>query len=144
MSTFDADTFMNSQFEGEMETKYHPIPVADDYVASITKVEPRMAGDKPVLEVTWATTDARAVEATGQDTPTVRQTIWLDLNASGALDMGRGKNVGLGRLRAAVNQNNPGQPWQAGMLIGQSAMIKITHRMYQNEPQSQVAAVSAL
>lgn len=144
MSTFDADSFMNSQFEGEMETKYYPIPVADDYVASISKVEPRMAGDKPVLEVTWQTTDPRAVEATGLDTPQVRQTVWLDLTEAGSLDLGRGKNVGLGKLRAAVGQNNAGQPWQAGMLIGQTAKIKITHRMYLGEAQAQVAAVAAL
>lgn len=143
MSTFDADAFMNTQVTGENATKFEPVPQGD-YQASIVKLEPRTAGDKPVLEVTWQTTDARAVEATGMETPQIRQTIWLDMTEAGSLDLGRGKNVGLGKLRAALNQNQAGQPWQPGMMIGQSAMVKVTHRPYNGEIFAQVGAVSAL
>lgn len=146
MSTFNPDQFMNTQIDGELSTKYEPIPVGD-YQASIAKVESRLAGDKPVLEVTWQTTDPRAVEATGMDTPTVRQTIWLDINeATGSLDMGKGKNVGLGKLRASLNQNTPGQAWAPGMMIGQSATIKVTHRPGKEagELYANVAAVTAM
>lgn len=146
MSTFNADTFLNTQVNDSNATTFEPIPVGEDYQASIAKIEPRMAGDKPVLEVTWQTSDPRAVEATGMDTPTVRQTIWLDVTESGGLDLGRGKNVGLGKLRAALNQNQPGVAWAPGMLIGQSAMLKISHRAGKSpdEVYAQVAGVTAL
>lgn len=146
MSTFNPDQFMNTQIEGESSTKYEPIP-AGDYQASIAKVEARSAGDKPVLDVTWQTTDPAAVEATGMDTPTVRQTVWLDINEqTGSLDMGRGKNVGLGKLRSALGQNQPGVAWAPGMMIGQTAIIKVNHRPGKEpgELYANVAAVTAL
>ena len=59
--------------------------------------------------------------------PTVRQTIWLDLTESGSLDFGKGRNVGLGRLRDALGQNETGKPWQPGMMVGGVAKIKVTH-----------------
>jgi hypothetical protein len=145
-STFNPDQFMNTQIEGESSTKYEPIPPGS-YQASIAKVESKLAGDKPVLDVTWQTTDPAAVEATGMDTPTVRQTIWLDINeATGGLDMGRGKNVGLGKLRAALNQNNPGQAWAPGMMIGQAALIEVNHRSGKEpgEIYANVKAVTAM
>jgi hypothetical protein len=141
-STFNPDQFLNTQIDGENDTVYVPIPVGD-YQASISKIEPRLANDKPVLEVTWQTTDQEAVEATGLDTPTVRQTVWLDLNESGGLDMRRGKNVQLGKLREALDQNHAGVAWAPGMLIGQSAIIKIKHNPGK-EPGEIFANVSAV
>lgn len=145
-STFDPDTFLNTETNEANDTVFAPIPEGEDYTAAIDKVEPRTAGDKPVLEVTWATTDPRAVEATGMDRPTVRQTIWLDVNEAGGLDTRRGKNVGLGKLRAALNQNTPGAPWRPGMLVGQVAKIKVTHRSGKTpgEVYAGVGAVTAL
>jgi hypothetical protein len=145
MSTFDPDLFMNSQTTEANDTTFAPVPVGT-YQAAIAKVEPRLANDKPVLEVTWNINDQTARDATGLETPTVRQTIWLDVNASGGLDNGRGKNVGLGKLRAALNQNQAGQPWAPGMLIGQPASIQVTHRNGKEPGQvfAQVGAVTAL
>lgn len=145
MSTFDPDQFMNTQTNESNDTAFVPIPVGE-YQAAATKVEAGTAGDKPVLNVTWAITDQAAKDATGLDSPTVRQTIWLDLNGQGGLDNGRGKNVGLGKLREALSQNRPGQPWSPGQIMGQVANIKVTHRNGKEpgEVYAQVAAVAAL
>lgn len=59
--------------------------------------------------------------------PSVRQTLWLDTTESGGLDFGKGKNVGLGRLREALGQNAPGKPWAPGMLVGGVAKVKVSH-----------------
>lgn len=145
MSTFNPDQFMNQQTTEANDTNFEPIPVGE-YQAAITKIEPREAGGKPVLEVTWAINDQGVKDATGLDNPTARQTIWLDIGASGGLDNSRGKNVGLGKLREALGQNQAGQAWNPGMLNGQVANVKITHRSGKEPGQifSQVAAVAAL
>jgi len=81
-----------------------------------------------------------------QAEPRARQTVWLDVDESGGLDFGRGKNVQLGRLRAAVNQNNAGEPWQPNMLLGQTARCTIKHRLNttDNSMQADVKSVAAL
>lgn len=144
-STFDPDMFMNTQTTDANDTQFAPVPIGH-YQGAITKVEPRTAGDKPVLEVTWAISDQAARDATGLENPTVRQTIWLDVTPQGGLDNGRGKNVGLGKLRSALGQNTPGQPWSPGMLIGQAAGLEVSHRSGKEpgEVYAQVKAVTAL
>lgn len=126
-STFDPDMFMNQQTADANDTQFVPVP-EDDYPAVIKEIKAGTAGDKPVLNITWAIDSEAAREATGLESPTVRQTIWLDLTDQGGLDMGKGKNVGLGKLREALGQNTPGQPWSPGMLSGQVAIIKVEHR----------------
>ena len=143
-STFDPEMFMNQQTTDSNSTTYTPVP-EKELQAYIKDVKAGTAGDKPVLNVTWATDDAEAREATGMDEPTVRQTIWLDLTPQGGLDMGKGKNVGLGKLREALGQNEPGQPWAPGMLFGQAAMISVKHRAGKDgEVFADVKAVAAL
>jgi hypothetical protein len=62
-------------------------------------------------------------------TPRVRQDIWLDQDANGDLDYSKGKNVGLGRLREALGQNQPGQAWSPAALKGAGpAMLVVTER----------------
>lgn len=61
--------------------------------------------------------------------PIITQSIMLDVTSEGALDMGEGKNVQLGRLREAVGQNASGKPWTPAMLIGQMARINVKHRI---------------
>lgn len=126
-SAFDPDLFMNTTTTDANDTTFVPVP-AGVYPASIDSVTPRTAGDKPVLEVKWIIDSNEAREATGMEKPSVRQTIWLDVTAQGGLDMGKGKNVGLGKLREALGQNKPGQAWAPGMLVGQVAQVQVGHR----------------
>ena len=46
-----------------------------------------------------------------------------------------GTNVDLGRLRAAANLNNPGQPFNLNMLIGQPVKVLVTHRQNPDNPE---------
>lgn len=126
-SAFDPDLFMNTSTTDSNDTNFVPVPTGE-FNAVIDEVKPGMAGDKPVLKVKWLIDDAEVREVTGQEKPAVTQTVWLDLTAGGGLDMGKGKNVGLGRLREALGQNTPGKPWGPGMLMGQVARVQISHR----------------
>ena len=71
-------------------------------------------------------------------------TIWLDVRADGAgLDMSEGKNVGLGRLRAALDQNSGA--WNPLMMKGKGpVMIKVGQRSDKNDPTVKYAEVQRI
>lgn len=92
--------------------------------------------------------DARAREVTGRDKVSVRYSCLVDLSADGrGLDMSKGKNIGLNRLREAVGQNTPGRPWSPSMLIGQAVKAKVKNVPDANDPsilRDEVEAVAPL
>lgn len=149
MSQFDPDAFMNTQFTEASETKFVTVPEGE-YQAVIDKVEavPWHSQTKGTsglrLDVTWKIDDAKAAEATGVANPSVRQGIMLDMTDSGGLATGPGRNINLGRLREAVNQNKAGVPWNPNMLLGQPALIRVSHRMYEGETYAEVKGVAKL
>jgi len=140
---FDTDTFMNSSVEGEMSTRMAPVP-ENEYPAQIVEVIANVVGmdkDKPVLDVQWEVLDPALEEEIGR-VPRSRQRIFLDITDSGSLDLSKGKNTGLGRLREAVGQNNSGA-WSPNDLIGAQATVSITHRMWEGEVYDEVKRVAA-
>ena len=141
MSTFNPDTFLNIEVSSANATAY--VPVAEgEFTGSIKKIAPRVLTDgRAVLDVTWAVDDETTRLETGMAEPTVRQTIWLDLNESGSLDFGKGRNVSLGRLRDALGQNETGKPWQPGMMVGGVAKIKVTHSIDKRDNETIQAGV---
>lgn len=149
MSMFDPDAFMNTQFTEASETKFITVPEGD-YSAVVDKVEANTwqsrDGSKSGLrlDVTWKIDDKAAAEATGIENPTVRQGIMLDMTEAGGLATGPGKNINLGRLREAVNQNKSGQPWSPTMLLGMPARIAVKHRMHEENIYAEVKGVTAI
>lgn len=139
-STFDVNTFANAVVSDSNSTKVNPIP-EDEYPGIIQGPlnERGKTGfrttDKGqvILDVVWEVDSPAAREASGMEHPTVRQSIFLDVTTSGGLDMSKGKNVGLGRLREALGQNKDGQKWTFGSLIGQVAKIKVTQRVVRDD-----------
>lgn len=134
MSMFDPTQFLDLTIEGENSTVAVPPPVGE-FPAMIDKVDVRQwtKRDDPTvsgltLEVFWAIEDAGVKEMLGRDKVLVKQGIMLDITEAGGLDMGKGKNVGLGRLRAACNLNNPGQAFSFQQLPGQMAKVTVSHR----------------
>lgn len=133
-SVFNPDTFTNIQVTGEMDTQRIPIP-AHDYVAVIDDIKPRKAKDSAILDIFWLvdggamTPEGKTVQqVTGLPKNIARQSIFLDITPEGGLDLSKGKNIGLGQLREALGQNNPGTAWSPGMLKGGVAKITIKHR----------------
>lgn len=150
MSTFDADSFMNETTEGEMSTEYINVP-ENEYDAYIGKVTPRQfprkdqSGVVTVLDVFWEINDPSLEEVTGRDKNTVKQTLFLDMKDDGSMDLSSGKNIGLGKLREALGQNDSGRPWSPAMLNGAAAIIRVTHRAYDKDGEQKFAAeVSAV
>lgn len=146
MAMFDKDDILNAQAEGEMDTKYTPFPEGE-YPAYIAKLDTRVVGenkDKVVLDLFWESDDAEVAKVTGMEKSQVRQSIFLDFTESGALDTSKGKNVQLGKLRDALGQNNPGQPWSPAMLEGAPAIIRVEHRQYEGNTYADVKGVRAI
>lgn len=136
---FDPNNFMPSTDEAGSTTA--PIVEPGEYLGIIDKAETRIitsgpnaktpGRQLPIIEVTYKL-EAPDFERDFGRKPTVRQTIWLDMNGV-KLDMGKGKNISLNKLRDAVGQNKAGQKWDANMLIG-AGPVKV---MVKNSPDRQ-------
>lgn len=137
--TFDVESFLNQTTTEANSTKLEPVPEGE-YVGIISKVSARQWQNKTdpsksgvTLDVTWDVDDGALKEKLGRDKITVRQGVMLDLSDTGGLDTGKGKNVGLGRLREAVGLNDPGRPFAFAMLTGKPAKIAVKHRIDPND-----------
>jgi hypothetical protein len=136
--TFDANSFLDSTVSGANDTKTVPVPVGE-YMAIISKIAPRQWQSKDgtssgvALDIFWAIEDTQVKAELGRDEVICKQGLMLDLNADGTLDMSKGKNVALGRLREAVGKNSPSEPFSFAMLPGLSARVSVKHRMGQND-----------
>ena len=153
MSIFNPADFMNQSFEGANSTKRELHPVGE-FQAVIEKIEARPWQSKNdptksgvTLEVYWSMQDASALASIDMEKLTLRQGVMLDFNETGGLDMGKGKNVGLGRLRAAVGLNEPGVAFQFPQLIGRMAKVSVRHEVDKEDPEKiydRVTAATAL
>lgn len=137
---FDANAFLSQEITGALDTKYVPIPPGD-YPAIITKLEGREQDNKndpakpwTVLDVTYQLEDAKVREVTGLPNPTVRQSIFLEMDASGRLDTSKGKNIALGRLREAVGLNDPDKPFSFQQLMGQACVVSVVNTPKKDDP----------
>ena len=134
--SFDPNTFLTMTVEEANDTKISPCP-AGEYLAVATKVEPKSWASRDgsssgmKLEITWDIDDANVKQLLGREKVTSRQNIMLDLNEAGnGLDMGKGKNVGLGRLREvpalAIRQRAASATWRLTRIgIVGSAMMAV-------------------
>lgn len=131
MSLFDPQSFLSEQTEGGFDTKYTPVPAGGPYPAVITKVAAKqyVKEDRTstVLEVTYEIDDANVKEKTGMEKPTVRQSVFLELNAAGKIDNSKGKNVPWGRLLEALGLNDPSRKVSPADLMGRAAVIEVDH-----------------
>lgn len=132
-STFNADMFLNTNVNGSMSTVTIPVPEGN-WKAQITKLGARKLEakdgqeERTILDVTWEMLDDEPKRVTGQDKPMARQSVWLDFTPEGALDLSKGKNVQLGKLREALGQNRDGRDWSFRQLQGGLAVVSVSHR----------------
>lgn len=150
MSVFNPDTFLDQQFTEANDTQVIPVPVGE-YTAVIKDVKARQWQSKKdpsiaglTLDVVWELDSQEVRELLGRDTVTVKQGIMLDLTDSGGLDFGKGRNVGLGRLREALGLNVPGQAFSFAQLPGRVAKISVSHRIDGDQIYTDVKGVTAM
>ena len=136
---FDPNAFLDQVIEEVGSTEIIPIP-AGEYMATIDKTEiaqwskrddPTISGLK--LKVTWSLEDQAVRELLNREKVTVVQDIMLDMTDTGSLDMGKGRNVELNRLRAAIDLNVSG--FSFNQLDGRMARITVKHDPDKTDPQ---------
>lgn len=132
---FNPDTFLETSVTEANDTKLIPVPVGE-YNAVITDVKARQWQGKAdpsksgvALDLQWEIDDVNVKALLDRDKVTVKQGVMLDMSDSGGLDMGKGKNVSLGKLREAVGLNEPGRAFAFSQLLGQMAKVKVDHRI---------------
>ena len=147
---FNPDQFLDMQIEGQNDTKIITVP-AGEYTAMIEEVKVRQWQAKAdpsksglTLDVQWSIDDASVKELLGRDKVTVKQGIMLDLTDAGGLDMGKGRNIGLGRLREALDLNQPGRPFSFTMLTGRVARVSVSHRIADDNIFAEVKQVARM
>jgi hypothetical protein len=150
MSTsFDPATFLNQTFDEALDTKVTPCPVGEFAgLAEKVDVKPWAARDGSSsglkLEIVWDIQDEGAKSVAMRDPLRVRQQQMLDLTETGSLDMGKGKNVGLGRIREALGLNTPGEPFAFSMIQGRMATCKVSHRVSGEDIFDEIKAIVPL
>lgn len=149
---FTPEQFLDMQVTESNDTKVVPVPVGE-YLAVVKEVKSRVWTSKKdpsqsgvTLDLVWTIDDQNVKALLGREEVNVKQGIMLDLTDKGAdqggLDMGKGRNVGLGRVREATGLNIAGQPFSATMLTGRMAKIKVKHRVDGENIYAEVEAVT--
>lgn len=147
MTQFDPNAFLNVEFA---EPTVRRPPVAPgDYLATIGEItakswqsqEKGTSGMRYVVPLK-VEVPAEQQQAVGTPTITLTDSIMLDLNEQGGLDLGVGRNSGIRRYREAVDMNKPGDVFSPTKMTGRMIKVKITHDMYQGEVQERIAGVS--
>ena len=147
---FDPNQLLDAQFTEANDTKTIPIPQGEytAYAEEVklvpwqSKTDPTNSGLK--LQIVWSIDDSAVKELLGRDKVTSRQDIMLDMTETGQLDMGKGRNVGLGRLREALNLNTAGRPFAFTQIPGNAAKVLIAHRVVDDNTYAEVKGVARL
>ena len=140
---FNAEEILNQQIEGSNDTEVIQVPNGE-YPAVITKVDVRTPKESVILDITWEIDDrdGSVQEHTGREKNTVRQSIFLDITESGGLDMGKGKNAQLGRLRESVGCNEG--TFTFNDLVGKVALVRTEQRLYEGRTFVDVKGVAPI
>jgi len=145
--SFDPTAFLNQTFDEALDTKLIPCPVGE-YLAIADKVEVKEWSSKDgsssglKVEILWDIQNDDVKSLIGRDSVKVSQQQMLDLTEDSNLDLGKGKNVGLGRIREALDMNTPGEPFAFGMIQGRMATVKVSHRTYNDDIFAEIKAIA--
>jgi hypothetical protein len=134
MSIFNPDTFLDEDAGGPLSTERVLIPIdtyKNCYIETVKPVEGiikdgERAGEPwAKMNFVWVIDDQEVKDKLDRQRVVVTQGIMLELDATGSLDEGKGKNVRLGKLRAALGINSGKVRWRD--FIGVPATISIGH-----------------
>ena len=132
MNDFSPEAFLGVNQSGANSTDYALPPEGEFLAVAGDKVAARQITKEgnisTIVDIPWQTEDPAVAEATGRQITTTRQSVFIDLLPDGkGLDMSKGQNVQLGRLREAINQNDASKSWNFNMIAGNQAIIKVAH-----------------
>ena len=136
MGTFNPEQFLDATITEANSTQMLPVPEGD--YTGIVLEDPKfreIQGKKDpsktyrMMDLVWTLEDPALAEKLGRNQVNVRQSVMLDFTDNGSLDMGKGRNIALGRLREALGLNNPGQAFSFRQISGKVAKVHVKHRV---------------
>lgn len=146
MGLFNPDQLAMMEVEQAMDTTFVVLPIGDyTFVVDdleVREIEPQDSSKDPfhVLELKCSvdgsamTPDGSTVQAvTGREKATARYKGFLDIK-NGAFELGKGKNIDLGKIREATGLNVPGQKFGLNMLKGRSFVGSVVHVPDRRDP----------
>jgi len=152
LSPFDAGTFMNQTIDAQLDTQIKQCPegefraMIDDFdeKAFRTFTSQKNGNDYTVFSPPFVIQDQAVQADLGRDKVVVfHKGMFIDVGVDGGLDFSKGKNVDLGKLREAVNQNVAGQPWSFNHLKGAGpVMVRVVHEADANDAEKKYARVT--
>lgn len=148
MSDFNPDAFMAQTVDQPFATERTLCPpgeyrmAVDDFTSeaiTITEFEYRRGpntgkkGKMVKFNCPIIVLDDKVASKLGVDKVVIRQQFILDVDENNQLVFGTNKNIGLGQLRDAVGQNQPG-PWGIPNLRNSKPFVgKVIHREYKRD-----------
>ena len=147
---FNPDEFLDAEVTEANDTTAFlpPVSTYDATIKSIklrqwvSKSDPTLSG--VAADIIWSIEDQELLAAAERAEVFVKQGLMLDMTPEGKLDLSKGKNVHLGRLRAALNMNIPGQPFSFNRMVGQAAKVLVKHRVDSSDIYAEVGSVAAI
>lgn len=125
---FDVARFLNTTYNDTFETK-RPLMPEGTWRCFIKGIDVAPGNREDALQLRLSLIfddeDLKAMEQfAGRDQIISNQMIFVDIDKdSMAIKFAGGQNWQLGQVRAAAGQNNPGKPWNVGMLEGAGPMF---------------------
>lgn len=132
-SAFDPNAFLQASTSEQGSIVSVPVPVGE-YLAVISEVKARTWQSKDgtkngiAIDLVYDIDDAKVKEFLGRTKVTITQGLMLDLTEQGGLDMGKGRNVQLNRVREATGLNVAGQPFAPNMFAGRVVKLSVGNR----------------
>lgn len=156
---FDYQKLLDQQTSEAASIQLEPAPEGEFRVFIDTEVEferwfrqveikkgPRTGQTVVICRVPFVLDDENVKAALERDRVTAIRDCWLDFLDDGiTLDWGKGKNVDLGQIRAAVGLGSAGRPFNLAMLPGAGpALAKIRHDEYEGRKSAIVDRIVAI
>lgn len=150
-SAFNPDVFLQTNYEEPTSTASVLLP-KDDYVGIIKELVPRQVQgtkdpSKYYLFLDFQVeigTPPQLREELGRDISRIRHSVSVELvEGSNAIDMSKGKNVQLGRIRDAAGQNESGKSWSPAMLNNAMVKVSVIQDPSEKDPQVKYNRISS-
>ncbi len=149
--SFDPSKFMTQEFNQANDTKFVNCPAGEwTGVTGEPKIVDGVSNKDGrtfyKLEIPVMIEDPRVTSETGRTPTNVRYETFLDMTDGGSIDMGKGKNIGLGKIREATGNNKPGVNFSIPNLGGKMVKVLVAHEADKNKPDvvyERVKAVTA-
>lgn len=145
--TFNAEDFMTQNLDKPLETEFTLVPPGE-YLATVDdfgsdaieqfdftyKKGPKQGqpGSMTKLSLPFVIQDDAVAAEMGRDKVVITKALILDVDDNGMISEGKNKNIELGRIRDAVDQNNPKMPWSLASLRGAGPVIvRVIHKEFE-------------